>query len=182
MDYRFVMDPNQRSRSYYEVLGVNRDSSIAEIRGAYRKLAMKWHPDRWTRRPSHAEEAKRRFQKVQEAYEVLSDQRKRAMYDVGLYDPDEEEVEGFSDFVQEMVSLMADVKREEDYSFGELQQMFMEMAREYQVDSSPTWTIFEGSSTHSKRARRDTDPAVHSRSHVHVSGFEMFESNTAFCN
>lgn len=100
------------SSSYYSILGVSSDSSIDEIRRAYRKLAMQWHPDRWTRTPSLLSEAKCKFQNIQEAYSVLSDPKKRSMYDAGLYDPQEEEVEDFSDFVDEMVSLMAEVRRE----------------------------------------------------------------------
>ncbi|KAK1280776.1 hypothetical protein QJS04_geneDACA002937 [Acorus gramineus] len=78
---------------------------------------MRWHPDRWTRGkvdPSHAEEAKRRFQQIQEAYTVLSDHRKRTLYDAGLYDPfdEAEDIDGFSGFVKEMMSLMEDVRRE----------------------------------------------------------------------
>ncbi|GAB2277399.1 hypothetical protein Dimus_012104 [Dionaea muscipula] len=54
---------------YYSVLGVRRDASFSDIRTAYRKLALKWHPDRWASRPSSvAGEAKRRFQQIQEAY------------------------------------------------------------------------------------------------------------------
>lgn len=52
-----------------------------------------WHPDRWTKRPSLLSEAKRKFQQIQEAYSVLSDQRQRTLYDAGLYDPDEEDEE-----------------------------------------------------------------------------------------
>ena len=81
------------SSSYYSVLGVDSESSMEEIKRAYRKLAKRYHPDRWTRSPSLLGEAKRRFQEIQEAYSVLSDQRKRTMYDAGLYDPDEEEDE-----------------------------------------------------------------------------------------
>ncbi|ESQ28103.1 hypothetical protein EUTSA_v10019285mg [Eutrema salsugineum] len=77
--------------SYYEILGVAVDSSAEKIRRAYHKLAMKWHPDRWTKDPLRSVEAKRRFQQIQEAYSVLSDQRKRSMYDVGLYDTEEDE-------------------------------------------------------------------------------------------
>uniref|UniRef100_A0A7N1A153 J domain-containing protein n=1 Tax=Kalanchoe fedtschenkoi TaxID=63787 RepID=A0A7N1A153_KALFE len=106
------MDFGRRSASYYEILGVGFDSSAEEIRRAYRKLAMRWHPDKWARNPSLLGEAKLRFQQIQEAYSVLSDQSKRTLYDAGMYDPEEEEQEGFSDFVQEMVTLMAKVKRE----------------------------------------------------------------------
>nr|GMD27667.1 DnaJ homolog subfamily B member 8-like isoform X2 [Ipomoea batatas] len=75
---------------------------------------MQWHPDKWTKNPSLLGEAKRRFQQIQEAYSVLSDPRRRTLYDAGLYDSreDDGEVEGFADFVQEMVSLMKDVRRE----------------------------------------------------------------------
>ncbi|PIA61182.1 hypothetical protein AQUCO_00300602v1 [Aquilegia coerulea] len=114
---------------YYSVLGVRKDASSSEIRSAYRKLALKWHPDKWAKKSSSsvAGEAKRRFQKVQEAYSVLSDKGKRSMYDVGLYDPFEEEEEGFSDFMQEMLSMMDKVTPQED-SFEDLQKMFVEMA------------------------------------------------------
>ncbi|KAL3030305.1 hypothetical protein AAZX31_03G212800 [Glycine max] len=76
---------------YYSVLGIRRDASFSDIRTAYRKLAMRWHPDKWALNPATAGEAKRRFQQIQEAYSVLSDQSKRSMYDAGLYDPLEEE-------------------------------------------------------------------------------------------
>ncbi|XP_030544912.1 dnaJ homolog subfamily B member 6 [Rhodamnia argentea] len=111
---------------YYAVLGVGRDSSFSDIRSAYRKLAMKWHPDKWARNPQVAGEAKRRFQQIQEAYSVLSDQSKRSMYDAGLYDPLEEEDEDFCDFMQEMISMMNNIKDEGD-SFEDLQRMFEDM-------------------------------------------------------
>ncbi|KAF8394626.1 hypothetical protein HHK36_020840 [Tetracentron sinense] len=112
---------------YYSLLGIRKDASTSEICGAYRKLALKWHPDRWTRTPTVAGEAKRRFQQIQEAYSVLSDKGKRSIYDAGLYDPFEEEDEGFCDFMQEMLSMMDNVRDEED-SFEDLQKMFVEMA------------------------------------------------------
>ncbi|GAU11449.1 hypothetical protein TSUD_344400 [Trifolium subterraneum] len=82
--------------SYYSVLGIRSDASSSDIRTAYRKLAMRWHPDKFARNPNTAGEAKRRFQQIQEAYSVLSDESKRSMYDAGLYDPLEEEDEGDS--------------------------------------------------------------------------------------
>ncbi len=63
-------------RDYYEVLGVPRDSDARTIKGAYRKLAMKHHPDR---NPDNAE-AEDKFKEAAEAYEVLSDDQKRAIY------------------------------------------------------------------------------------------------------
>ena len=65
-------------RDYYEVLGVSKTANADEIKSAYRKLAMKWHPDR---NPDKKEEATKRFTEISEAYEVLSDPQKRAQYD-----------------------------------------------------------------------------------------------------
>lgn len=78
---------------------------------------MRWHPDRWARRtasPALLSEAKAKFQQIQQAYSVLSDQRKRAMYDAGFYDLDDDDDhnQAFYDFMQEMVSLMAKVRSE----------------------------------------------------------------------
>ncbi|CAN6451489.1 unnamed protein product [Victoria cruziana] len=114
---------------YYVELGVGPDASSEEIRSAYRKQAVRWHPDKWRRVPPDvAEEAREKFQRIQEAYSVLSDGRKRTLYDAGLYDPTEEADEGFCDFVQELFALMAEVRREKrSYGLRELQSMLMEM-------------------------------------------------------
>lgn len=64
-------------RDYYDVLGVNRDASDEEIKKAYRRLAMKWHPDRNPDNPK----AEEHFKEAKEAYEVLSDAQKRGAYD-----------------------------------------------------------------------------------------------------
>ena len=64
-------------KDYYEVLGVNRDASEEEIKKAYRKLAMKHHPDRNPDNPK----AEEHFKEAKEAYETLSDAQKRAAYD-----------------------------------------------------------------------------------------------------
>ncbi|MEJ2621422.1 MAG: molecular chaperone DnaJ [Candidatus Thiodiazotropha sp.] len=66
-------------KDYYEVLGVNRNASEAEIKKAYRRLAMKYHPDRNT--GDAAVTAEKTFKEAKEAYEVLSDAQKRAAYD-----------------------------------------------------------------------------------------------------
>lgn len=64
-------------RDYYEVLGVEKGADEAELKKAYRKLAMKYHPDR----NPDSKEAEAQFKEITEAYEVLSDSQKRAAYD-----------------------------------------------------------------------------------------------------
>ncbi|MBC7206264.1 MAG: molecular chaperone DnaJ [Methyloversatilis sp.] len=64
-------------KDFYDILGVNRDASDDEIKKAYRKLAMKYHPDR----NPDSKEAEDKFKEAKEAYEILSDGQKRAAYD-----------------------------------------------------------------------------------------------------
>mmetsp|Transcript_25473 Transcript_25473/g.35545 ORF Transcript_25473/g.35545 Transcript_25473/m.35545 type:complete len:227 (+) Transcript_25473:64-744(+) len=65
---------------YYDILGVDESASTAEIKRAYRKLALKWHPDK---NPKNKKEAEERFKEISEAYDVLSDPEKRREYDRG---------------------------------------------------------------------------------------------------
>lgn len=69
-------------RDYYEVLGLQKGASTDDIKKAYRKLAVKWHPDKW-QQASDAEKktAEENFKELAEAYDVLSDDNKRARYD-----------------------------------------------------------------------------------------------------
>ena len=68
------------STAYYDVLGVGTDATKSEIKKAYRKLALQWHPDR---NKGNKKEAEERFKEIAEAYEVLSDDTKRSAYDAG---------------------------------------------------------------------------------------------------
>lgn len=67
---------------YYRVLGVRRDASALDIKKAFRRLALQFHPDRHSQTPGFQQDAAaRRFREASEAYQVLSDARKRAIYD-----------------------------------------------------------------------------------------------------
>ena len=66
-----------QQRDYYDVIGIQRNASADEIKKAYRKLAMKYHPDR---NPDDAE-AESKFKEAAEAYDVLGDEEKRGQYD-----------------------------------------------------------------------------------------------------
>lgn len=66
------------AEDYYQVLGVEKKASAEEIKKAYRKLAVKWHPDK---NPTNKAAAEEKFKKISEAYAVLSDVKKREQYD-----------------------------------------------------------------------------------------------------
>jgi molecular chaperone DnaJ len=70
--------PKGTQKDYYEVLGVSRTAAIEEIKSAYRKAALKWHPDR---NPENKSEAEAKFRECTEAYSVLSDPQKKQIYD-----------------------------------------------------------------------------------------------------
>ena len=69
--------PTTTKTDYYELLGVPRKASVKDIRAAFRKLARKYHPDL---NPGD-KAAEEKFKQIQEAYDVLSDSKKRQMYD-----------------------------------------------------------------------------------------------------
>ena len=92
-------------RDYYEVLGVSRTATKEEIRKAYRKLAMQYHPDR---NPGD-KEAEEKFKEAAEAYEVLSDDNKRAKYDRFGHDGlHAQGFQGFSD-INDIFSHFSDI-------------------------------------------------------------------------
>src|SRR3954453_21725754 len=66
-----------KKRDYYEILGLNRDASEEDIKKTYRKLAMKFHPDR----NPDSKDGEEKFKEAKEAYEVLSEAEKRRAYD-----------------------------------------------------------------------------------------------------
>lgn len=69
-------------RDYYAILGVAKNASQTEIKSAYRRLALEWHPDKWSGQSQQAQkEAAERFKEINEAHRVLSVMSTRAMYD-----------------------------------------------------------------------------------------------------
>jgi len=106
-----------REKDYYEILGVNSHSTQQEIKGAYRKLAFQYHPDRNKENSSAVEKMK----EINEAYAVLSDSRKRKDYDVlreqyGSY--------GYDRFKQSY-------SQEDIFRGSDINQIFEEMAKAF---------------------------------------------------
>jgi molecular chaperone DnaJ len=105
------------TKDYYEILGVSRNATQDEIKSAYRKLALQYHPDR-----NKSPEAEGRFREVSEAYAVLADQEKRSQYDTagreGVYQKygQQEDIFRGADF--------SDVFREMDPGFGGADDLF----------------------------------------------------------
>ncbi len=102
-----------REKDYYAILGVPRNATQEEIKKAYRKLALKYHPDRNPGNP----EAEEKFKEISEAYEVLSDPEKRAIYDSqGLSGLHRSGFRGFED-ISDIFSAFSDLF-EEFFGFG----------------------------------------------------------------
>jgi DnaJ-class molecular chaperone len=98
-------------RSYYEVLNVNNNASLAEIKISFRSLALKHHPDK----NKNSEESKQAFMEIVEAYEVLSDERARKNYDLTSFG-----VSGFS--AQRRWTAPADF--EQIYSYSQIKRRY----------------------------------------------------------
>ncbi|MQM01798.1 hypothetical protein Taro_034558 [Colocasia esculenta] len=123
----------------YAVLGLKKECSAADLRSAYKKLALRWHPDRCLASGSSktVDEAKTKFQAIQGAYSVLSDTNKRFLYDVGVYDDDDDDddaaaaADGMGDFLGEMAAMMSQANHNPCESgsetFEQLQELFVEM-------------------------------------------------------
>lgn len=77
------------SKGYYKTLGVAENASQEEIKKAFHKLSLKWHPDRWVSGTEEEQKkAEAEFKKISEAYNILSDENKRKQYDSGMGDGD----------------------------------------------------------------------------------------------
>lgn len=123
-------DGDKSNDDLYAVLGLKKECTTTELRSAYKKLALRWHPDRCSSsgNSEFVEEAKKKFQAIQQAYSVLSDSNKRFLYDVGAYDSDDDQ-NGMGDFLSEMAAMMSQSKPSEnaEESFEQLQELFHEM-------------------------------------------------------
>ncbi|TKY61143.1 Chaperone protein DnaJ [Spatholobus suberectus] len=95
------------SGELYAVLGLDKECTQSELKSAYKKLALKWHPHRCS--VFGVEEAKKKFQAIQHSYSVLSDANKRFLYNVGVYDSNDDQ-NGMSDFLNEMATMMSQTK------------------------------------------------------------------------
>jgi DnaJ family protein C protein 7 len=73
-----------KKRDYYKILEINKDASADEIRKAYKKLALKWHPDRNCESEESQQMAEKAFRDINDAYSVLSDTKKKQQYDMGM--------------------------------------------------------------------------------------------------
>ncbi|PRQ38423.1 putative DnaJ domain-containing protein [Rosa chinensis] len=117
-------EEERKELSFYELLGIPESGSITEIKQAYKQLARKYHPD--VSPPGRVEEYTEKFIRVQEAYETLSDSRRRAMYDQDMarglhlafsarrYQYDEG-MEGKGDWKNRWQSQLSELKRRSSY-------------------------------------------------------------------
>lgn len=100
-------------KDYYEILGVDRNATEEDIKKAYRKLAAKWHPDRWVNSSDEEKKtAEEKIKEINEAYSVLSDSEKKQNYDMfGSTEPQQgfDPFEGFNPFRRRRVERGEDI-------------------------------------------------------------------------
>merc|ERR1712129_441527 len=73
-----------KRKNYYKILGIEKDATEKEIKKGFRKMAMKWHPDRFaTKDDDEKQSAEHKFKEIGEAYEVLKDPKLKQRYDSG---------------------------------------------------------------------------------------------------
>lgn len=80
------LQEKEKNVDYYTILGLKHGASMKDVKAAYRKLVVKWHPDRF-KEPLKKKEAEKKMKMINRAYDVLSDEQKKKMYDLGQ-DPD----------------------------------------------------------------------------------------------
>jgi len=83
-----------KKRDYYQILGLTKEASENDIKKAYKKLAIKWHPDKNNQSEESKKLAEKTFRDINDAYTVLSDPKKKQMYDSGVDPNNPEEANG----------------------------------------------------------------------------------------
>ncbi|KAI6671686.1 hypothetical protein NL676_006571 [Syzygium grande] len=140
-------EEKKKAKDLYAVLGLNKECTASELRDAYKKLALRWHPDRCSASGSSktVEESKKKFQAIQQAYSVLSDADKRFLYDVGVYnDEDDGDELGMGEFLSEMAVMMSQTRSGEngEETLEELHDLFNEMFQaDIEAFASDTHTL-----------------------------------------
>ncbi|XP_031388245.1 uncharacterized protein LOC116201238 isoform X1 [Punica granatum] len=143
----------EKGGDFYAVLGLKKECTASELRDAYKKLALRWHPDRCSAsgNSKSVEESKKKFQAIQHAYSVLSDANKRFMYDVGVYESDDDETD-MGEFFNEMAVMMSQTESNEngEESLEELQELFHEMLQGDNMESfaSTSQTCFSNNTVY----------------------------------
>lgn len=187
----------EKSSDFYEVLGLKKECTPSELRNAYKKLALRWHPDRCSAsgNSKFVEEAKKKFQAIQQAYSVLSDENKRFLYDVGVYDSDDDENNGMGDFLNEMAAMMSQTKPNVEggeETFEELQQLFEDMFQGetdetfgsgtscYESSASSSSYYSESSSSNNKRSSSEINTNRNGNASVNNS-FSFADHFQSFC-
>jgi DnaJ family protein B protein 6 len=173
---------------FYGVMGLKKECSEAELRNAYKKLALRWHPDRCSASGNlkFVEEAKKKFQAIQEAYSVLSDSNKRFLYDVGVYDCDDDDDEnGMGDFLNEMATMMRQNKsnnanREGNSSFEELKELFEDMFDSTDMDMDGSFD-YPSSSSKNKDKKTNTTNSDQSASSSLLPPLSFDPNFSGFC-
>ncbi len=152
-------------KDYYQILGVDRNATEEEIKRAYRRLAMKYHPDRC----SGDKEAEEKFKEINEAYEVLSDPEKRARYDSFGYTRRPEGFEGgfgvdFHDLFDDIFSEFFGTSRRPRSQPGEDLHYNIKLEFEEAVFGTEKKITIPKKTVcpicHGRRARPGTSPAV----------------------
>ena len=186
----------EKSSDFYEVLGLKKECTPSELRNAYKKLALRWHPDRCSAsgNSKFVEEANKKFQAIQQAYSVLSDENKRFLYDVGVYDSDDDENNGMGDFLNEMAAMMSQTKPTEggEETFEELQQLFEDMFQGetdetfgsgtscYESSASSSSYYSESSSSNNERSSSEINTKRNGNANVNNS-FSFADHFQSFC-
>ncbi|XP_031388248.1 uncharacterized protein LOC116201238 isoform X4 [Punica granatum] len=146
----------EKGGDFYAVLGLKKECTASELRDAYKKLALRWHPDRCSAsgNSKSVEESKKKFQAIQHAYSVLSDANKRFMYDVGVYESDDDETENGEESLEELQELFHEMLQGDNMeSFASTSQTCFSNNTVYTTSSSTSSYVSyrAGSASSSKR-------------------------------